>query len=81
MTQLERDLNHRIRERLGRWAGDSLQLFAMADLEDEGTSAVCTALIHFTAFMLTQVKVAPEKAGALLTEVMTDIRKSDHRER
>lgn len=81
MNQLERDLHHRIRDRLAQWAKDSIALYQMADLEEEGTSAMLSILIHFTAFMLTQVKVRPENAGALLTEVMTDIRKTDRRER
>lgn len=73
MSQLERDLNKHIRDRLGRWAQDSIRLFEMADLDDDATSAVLSTLVSFTAFMLTQVRMDPEKAGAMLTEAMIEM--------
>jgi hypothetical protein len=79
MTQLERDLTNRIRSRLGQWAKDSIQLFEMADLDDEAHSAMLCTLMSFTAYLLTEMHVGPEKAGKILAEAMDEMRKMERR--
>jgi hypothetical protein len=81
MSQLERDLTKRIRERLGQWAHDSIQLFEMADLDDEAHPAMLSTLMSFNAFLLTQMKVDPEQAGKTLAETMVKMTKLERRQR
>lgn len=81
MNQLERDLTKRIRNRLGQWAQDSIQLFEMADLDDEAHSAMLSTLMSFTAFLLIQMKVDPKHAGKVLADAMVEMAKSECRER
>jgi hypothetical protein len=71
MSQLERDIERRIHERLRLWINDSIELYRMAGLSFTNYyPAIAYALIQATVAMFVAVGLNRNEAHEILKEIM-----------
>jgi len=76
VTQLEKDLMNRTRERLQRLFKDTFDLYDMAGLKDfQAARGLSIAMLHETAFLLSASEASPADAARMLMKLMKETRR------
>jgi hypothetical protein len=71
MTELERDLQRRIKERLRLWMHDSFQLYDIAGIEHRrATATIATTLMEMLSAGMIANDVSPDEAAKTIAAYM-----------